>query len=237
LWGKDTRQTEEILKSELGRDVEVACIGPSGEKLSLIAAVFNRTRTAARSGLGAVMGSKKLKAIVIRGTGRVVAASPEALQNVRKGALDMTLVPIAYSGGEIPELNIGLMPGVVTSYEQGMSWKKSEVGKLLTECVQVIMGEAGSLKNLVDEFSRFARLPEARLEETDLHRILENALSLYDGRIQGISVHREFDSAIPMLRLDPEHADVRVLVHADDYGLVLALVEELDLDGLGAVHR
>jgi TRAP-type C4-dicarboxylate transport system substrate-binding protein len=55
------------------------------------------------------------------------------LNAVRKGALDMTLVPVAYSGGEIPELNIGLMPGVVTSYEQGMSWKNAEVGKLLSE--------------------------------------------------------------------------------------------------------
>jgi len=55
------------------------------------------------------------------------------LNAVRQGALDMTLVPIAYSGGEIPELNIGLMPGVVTSYEQGMSWKKAEVGKLLSQ--------------------------------------------------------------------------------------------------------
>jgi TRAP-type C4-dicarboxylate transport system substrate-binding protein len=55
------------------------------------------------------------------------------LNAVRKGALDMTLVPIAYSGGEIPELNIGLMPGVVTSYEQGMSWKSAEVGKMLSE--------------------------------------------------------------------------------------------------------
>ena len=55
------------------------------------------------------------------------------LNSVRKGALDLTLVPVAYSGGEIPELNIGLMPGVVTSYEQGMSWKKAEVGKLLTD--------------------------------------------------------------------------------------------------------
>ncbi len=40
LWGKDTYQTEDILKSELGKDVEVACIGPSGEKLSLISAVI-----------------------------------------------------------------------------------------------------------------------------------------------------------------------------------------------------
>jgi TRAP-type C4-dicarboxylate transport system substrate-binding protein len=48
---------------------------------------------------------------------------------LRKGALDLSLVPISYSGGEVPEVNIGLMPGLVTSYEQGYSWKNAEVGK------------------------------------------------------------------------------------------------------------
>jgi TRAP-type C4-dicarboxylate transport system substrate-binding protein len=48
---------------------------------------------------------------------------------LRKGALDLSLVPISYSGGEVPEVNIGLMPGLVTSYEQGYSWKTAEVGK------------------------------------------------------------------------------------------------------------
>ena len=55
------------------------------------------------------------------------------LNAVRVGALDMSLFPISYGGGEIPELNIGLMPGIVTSYEQGMAWKNAEVGKLLSE--------------------------------------------------------------------------------------------------------
>jgi aldehyde:ferredoxin oxidoreductase len=84
LWGKDTRQTEEILKSELGKDVEVACIGPSGESRSLIAAVFNRTRTAARSGLGAVMGSKKLKAVVVRGNMKVPLADEQRTKELRR---------------------------------------------------------------------------------------------------------------------------------------------------------
>ena len=48
---------------------------------------------------------------------------------VRKGALDLSLYPISYAGGEFPELNIGLMPGVVTSYPQGAAWKKSPVGQ------------------------------------------------------------------------------------------------------------
>jgi TRAP-type transport system periplasmic protein len=52
---------------------------------------------------------------------------------VRKGALDMTLIPLPYAGGEIPELNIALMPGLVTSYEQGYAWKKNEIGKALTD--------------------------------------------------------------------------------------------------------
>jgi TRAP-type C4-dicarboxylate transport system substrate-binding protein len=53
--------------------------------------------------------------------------------SMRKGALDMSLVPLSYAGGEVPEVNIGLMPGVVTSYEQGASWKSAEVGKALSD--------------------------------------------------------------------------------------------------------
>lgn len=51
---------------------------------------------------------------------------------VRKGALDLSLYPISYAGGEYPELNIGLMPGLVSSYKQGTAWKTSEVGKKFT---------------------------------------------------------------------------------------------------------
>jgi TRAP-type C4-dicarboxylate transport system substrate-binding protein len=51
---------------------------------------------------------------------------------MRKGALDMSLVPLSYAGGEVPEVNIGLMPGLVTSYEQAYGWKNAEVGKELS---------------------------------------------------------------------------------------------------------
>ena len=50
---------------------------------------------------------------------------------LRKGALDMSLYPLAYAGGEVAELNIGLMPCMVTSYEQGFAWKKAEIGREL----------------------------------------------------------------------------------------------------------
>jgi TRAP-type C4-dicarboxylate transport system substrate-binding protein len=48
---------------------------------------------------------------------------------MRKGALDMSLFPISYAGGEVPEVNIGLMPGLVVSYEQAYSWKNKPVGQ------------------------------------------------------------------------------------------------------------
>lgn len=89
---------------------------------------------------------------------------------------------------------------------------------LLAECVQTILQEANSLKDLVDEFSRFARLPQLRLEDSDIHRVIESALSLYNGRIQDVQVKREFDSAIPPLRLDPEQMK-RALINLFDNAL------------------
>ncbi len=52
---------------------------------------------------------------------------------LRKGALDFSLVPLSYAGGEVAETNIGLMPALVPSYEVGTAWKTSEVGKLLAK--------------------------------------------------------------------------------------------------------
>jgi TRAP-type C4-dicarboxylate transport system substrate-binding protein len=52
---------------------------------------------------------------------------------MRKGALDLSLYPLPYAGGELPETNIALMPGLVSTYDQGLSWKKNPVGKTLTD--------------------------------------------------------------------------------------------------------
>ncbi|MFH0914812.1 MAG: aldehyde ferredoxin oxidoreductase C-terminal domain-containing protein [Chloroflexota bacterium] len=86
LWGKDTNKTEDILHSELGdKAYRIACIGPSGESLSLIAAIINdKGRAAARSGVGAVMGSKRLKAIVLKGSQKVPVAYNARLEDIRK---------------------------------------------------------------------------------------------------------------------------------------------------------
>src|ERR1700709_576376 len=52
---------------------------------------------------------------------------------MRKGALDISLYPLSYAGGELPETNIGLMPGLVSTYDQGLRWKTQPVGKALTD--------------------------------------------------------------------------------------------------------
>lgn len=67
LWGLTTAETEGKLKRMLGEDFKVVCTGPAGERLSPIAGIFSNMRCAGRGGAGAVMGSKKLKAIALRG--------------------------------------------------------------------------------------------------------------------------------------------------------------------------
>jgi len=56
--------------------------------------------------------------------------------SMRKGALDMALIPLSYAGGEIPEVNIGLMPGLVVSYDQAYSWKTKPVGQELARLLE-----------------------------------------------------------------------------------------------------
>ena len=58
---------------------------------------------------------------------------------MRKGALDLSLYPISYAGGEFAELNIGLMPGLVSSYKQGAAWKSAPVGQKFSQ----FLGEKG----------------------------------------------------------------------------------------------
>jgi aldehyde:ferredoxin oxidoreductase len=81
LWGKMTLEVDEALKAELGDSkVEIAQVGPAGEKLSMFAAVMNMANRAwGRTGIGAVMGSKNLKAIAVRGTMQPAPADKKAI--------------------------------------------------------------------------------------------------------------------------------------------------------------
>jgi len=86
VWGMKTTDTQQIIKNELNdQNVRIACIGPAGENQIKIASIINEWRAVGRKGLGAVMGSKNLKAIAIRGTGKVQVADKEKLK-AAKGA-------------------------------------------------------------------------------------------------------------------------------------------------------
>jgi len=85
IWGKDTYETEEILRQKhKDKKLRVVCIGPAGEKLARISGIFNDGRAAARCGLGAVMGSKCLKAVAVRGTGKVSLARESEFKGLVK---------------------------------------------------------------------------------------------------------------------------------------------------------
>ena len=84
IWGKDTFEVDSILKSETNNKAVVACIGQAGEKCVPLAAIMNdgiHARTAGRCGMGAVMGSKNLKAIVVYGDQKTDVADPQGLND------------------------------------------------------------------------------------------------------------------------------------------------------------
>jgi aldehyde:ferredoxin oxidoreductase len=88
LWGKNVSELEEILMARHGNDVQVVSIGPAGEQKSLLACIMNdKERAAGRSGLGAVMGSKNLKAIVVRGRMSVPVDDPKKINKMRRDYL------------------------------------------------------------------------------------------------------------------------------------------------------
>ncbi|GAI22432.1 unnamed protein product, partial [marine sediment metagenome] len=90
LWGMKTKETEQTIRTELGDSlIRVAGIGPAGENLVRFACVMNGLKDAAgRGGMGAVMGSKNLKAIAVRGHRRPRVAEPERIKGFRQWVLD-----------------------------------------------------------------------------------------------------------------------------------------------------
>ncbi|MHA1683040.1 MAG: aldehyde ferredoxin oxidoreductase family protein [Promethearchaeota archaeon] len=90
IWGKNVRDTESAVKEEIGEQkARISSIGPAGEHMVKFAAIINdEGRAAGRTGMGAVMGSKNLKAIAVKGTGKVGIADPEKFNGIRKQLLE-----------------------------------------------------------------------------------------------------------------------------------------------------
>jgi len=100
-----------------------------------------------------------------------------------------------------------------------------QVTAVIDECTETITREVAGLKAMVDEFSRFARLPLARLEVADLNEVVRHAIALYEGRLDGVTVETHLDSDLPSAMLDTEQLR-RVFVNLiDNAGNALADLE------------
>ena len=99
LWGLQSGDCQQVIKDKLhDQNVRISCIGPAGEKLSLLACIVNERRVVGRRGLGAVMGAKNLKAIALRGDASVAIADETRFKAARKRMLDaMRDSPVLYS--------------------------------------------------------------------------------------------------------------------------------------------
>jgi aldehyde:ferredoxin oxidoreductase len=125
LWGLDTYEASPILSAETDQKAIGACIGPAGEQLARIASIMHDgrdARAAGRCGLGAVMGSKNLKAIVARGEGEVAVADQKSLSELTK-----ELAPVILKNTK-RMADYGTSQGVTASEELGdipiKNWRK-----------------------------------------------------------------------------------------------------------------
>ncbi len=116
LWGKTVPETEDDLHQQLGEGFKFASIGPAGEKLVRFACIINdKSRAAGRSGVGAVMGSKKLKAVAVRGTGGITVADRAGF---RAACLDSVgkLKAGAITGGGLPSYGTAILVNIINEH-------------------------------------------------------------------------------------------------------------------------
>lgn len=142
IWGKDTHKTTDIIVSETDPKTKVACIGPAGENLVLYAAIMNdKHRAAGRSGVGAVMGSKNLKGIAVRGMGKVAVRDEERFNEFHKPIMDQTR----------KDINDGLLNLSIYGTTYGPS-AMNAVGTLPTKNFQFSTFEKWGNKGIHEEF-------------------------------------------------------------------------------------
>ena len=127
IWGKDTYAATDALLEETDPKAQVACIGPAGENLGMMAAIMtDKHRAAGRGGVGAVMGSKNLKAIIAKGTGTAGVHDPERLKTaversrrlIKKNAVTNKSLPVYGTPVLVSIVNeLGMLP--TNNFQEG----------------------------------------------------------------------------------------------------------------------
>lgn len=90
-----------------------------------------------------------------------------------------------------------------------------EFARVVRDCTRIIQEEVISVKSLVDEFSQFARFPAAQPQASDLNEVVESALAVFSGRLDGITIHKVLAAGLPVVNLDREQFK-RVVVNLID---------------------
>jgi len=162
LWGKNIREAEAAIKAELGdRRVRVAAIGQAGENLVRIASIIHEERAAARTGLGAVMGSKHLKAVAVRGSGSVALHDPAGFASLAKSLQQRIRRSNAYdhfrvkgaSTGTYSTAKAGFM--AVRNFQQAGTFEGIENFEPLSVAAQFYLGSKPCFKSPIGCGKRF----------------------------------------------------------------------------------
>lgn len=148
LWGLNTFDTQTIIKENLkDQSLRISCIGPAGENLSMISAIINEARACGRKGVGAVMGSKNLKAVVVRGDQKVPIADTQqfkaGVSKVMQGLKANPMVyPVFSKVGSVcaaePVVGMGCLPSNNWQNDKEVDWIEKIGDRGLAETEQTI---------------------------------------------------------------------------------------------------
>ncbi|NLO25945.1 MAG: aldehyde ferredoxin oxidoreductase family protein [Clostridiales bacterium] len=171
LWGKNVFETTDMVLEETAEDARVACIGPGGEKKVLFAGVINdKNRAAGRSGLGAVMGSKNLKAVAVKGSKSIKVADPEGFMEACTDARTK-LKEHPVTGGGLPTYGTQILINILNQ-SGALPTRNWRDGGIFEEA-EGISGETLTEKYLVRNkgcfgcnigCGRITRIPEGKFE-------------------------------------------------------------------------
>ena len=114
MWGMNTHRVTDTILEKFGEPkARIACIGPAGEKLSIIACIINdKNRAAGRTGVGAVMGSKNLKAVVVKGTAKIEFQDKEKFMGVVKNKIEI-IRKNSVTGEALPKLGTKVLDSII----------------------------------------------------------------------------------------------------------------------------
>ena len=213
----------DIEGDQVGQPVDLAFVGPGRQEVAALIArqLAGRGTRQEREILGAGSGrDRHLSVTVVPLPGP--PGSPPGAVAVLDDLTPLMRAQKVAAWGEVArklahEIKNPLTPIQLSAQRVRRAYLRADPDfeKVLGECTTAIVAEVDALKNLVDEFAQFARLPAANLAPGSLHDVIDQTLSLYDGLFSGVTVERRLAPDLPAVRLDSDQMK-RVLINLVD---------------------